>query len=125
MRVLPPTLRGFVVLLAVSAQASPARKPRTGALSPPLHSPSVSAITDAAKISTKPSGATGGAIRGGSVHFKSMTWLRSIEAARICLVLLGCLAAGWAAGFAMGYRRAVNAGLMMDSHLQGRTSDQR
>ena len=49
-----------------------------------------------------------------------MTWLRSadaalvsaIELARICLVLLGCVAVGWAAGFGMGYRSGVNAGLM-------------
>ena len=45
-----------------------------------------------------------------------MTWLRSadasmvwvIEAARICLLVFGCMAAGWAVGFGMGYRRGVN-----------------
>jgi hypothetical protein len=51
-----------------------------------------------------------------------MTWLRSadaalvsaIEVARICLVLLGCVAAGWAVGFGMGYRRGVKAGMSGD-----------
>ena len=45
-----------------------------------------------------------------------MSWLRSadasmvwaIEAARICLLVFGCVAAGWAVGFGMGYRRGVN-----------------
>jgi hypothetical protein len=53
----------------------------------------------------------------GSLHSqKQMTWLRSADAsmvltmeiARICLVVLCCAAAGWAAGFGMGYRRGVN-----------------
>jgi hypothetical protein len=33
------------------------------------------------------------------------------EVARICLVLLGCAAAGWAVDFGMGYRRGVNDGI--------------
>jgi hypothetical protein len=45
-----------------------------------------------------------------------MSWLRSadasmiwaFEAVRICLVIFGCAAAGWAVGFGMGYRRGVN-----------------
>ena len=45
-----------------------------------------------------------------------MSWLRSadasmvwaIEAVRICLLVFGCVAAGWAVGFGMGYRRGVN-----------------
>jgi hypothetical protein len=45
-----------------------------------------------------------------------MTWFRSadasmlwaLEAARICLAIFGCAAAGWAVGFGMGYRRGVN-----------------
>jgi hypothetical protein len=53
----------------------------------------------------------------GSLHpQKQMTWLRSadasmvwtLELARIYLAVLGCAAAGWAAGFGMGYRRGVN-----------------
>lgn len=44
-----------------------------------------------------------------------MSWLRSadaamvlaLEAARICLVILGCAGAGWALGFGMGYRRGA------------------
>lgn len=51
-----------------------------------------------------------------------MTWLHSADAAlvsvmevgRICLVLIGCLAAGWVTGFAMGYRRGVNDGMTGD-----------
>ena len=66
MRILPPTLAGFVVLLAVSAQAVPTpTKTRAGARSPSLHSPSVWATTDAVKVSTKPSGVIGGASGGG------------------------------------------------------------
>ena len=30
----------------------------------------------------------------------------------VALVVLGCLAVGWAVGFGMGYRKGVNAGLM-------------
>ncbi len=45
-----------------------------------------------------------------------MTWFRSadasmvwaLEVARICLAIFGCVAAGWAVGFGMGYRRGVN-----------------
>ncbi len=45
-----------------------------------------------------------------------MTWFRSADAsmvwafevARVCLAMLGCVAAGWAVGFGMGYRRGVN-----------------
>ena len=45
-----------------------------------------------------------------------MTWLRladasmawAIEAARLCFLIFGCAAAGWAVGFGMGYRRGVN-----------------
>ena len=55
----------------------------------------------------------------GSLRCKSMTWLRSADAAlvsviemlRICLVLLGCGAVGWAVGFGMGFRRGVNDGM--------------
>ena len=51
-----------------------------------------------------------------------MTWLRSadasmvlaLEIARICLVVLGCAAAGWAVGFGMGYRRGVNDSIVGD-----------
>ena len=35
-----------------------------------------------------------------------MVW--AFEAARICLVVFACAAAGWAVGFGMGYRRGVN-----------------
>ena len=49
-----------------------------------------------------------------------MTWLRSadasmvwaLETARVWLLVFGCAAGGWAAGFGMGYRRGVNDGLM-------------
>jgi hypothetical protein len=45
-----------------------------------------------------------------------MTWLRSadtgmvlaLEAARICLIVFGCVGAGWTLGFGMGYRRGTN-----------------
>ena len=45
-----------------------------------------------------------------------MTWFRSADAsmvwaldvARVWLVVFACAAAGWAAGFGMGYRRGVN-----------------
>ena len=45
-----------------------------------------------------------------------MTWLRTadptlflaFEATRICLLIFGCAAAGWALGFGMGYRRGAN-----------------
>jgi hypothetical protein len=58
----------------------------------------------------------------GSLHAKQMTWLRSadasmvlaIEVARICLVILGCVAAGWVVGFGMGYRRGVNDAMTGD-----------
>jgi len=51
-----------------------------------------------------------------------MIWLRSadasmvlgLEIARICLVVLGCAAAGWAVGFGMGYRRGVNDSIAAD-----------
>ena len=36
----------------------------------------------------------------------SMVW--AVEAARVCIVIFGCAAAGWAVGFGMGYRRGVN-----------------
>ena len=53
---------------------------------------------------------------------EQMTWLRSadasmvwvIEAARICLLVFGCVAAGWAVGFGMGYRRGVNDAISHD-----------
>jgi len=35
-----------------------------------------------------------------------MVW--AFEAARVWLVVFACAAAGWAAGFGMGYRRGVN-----------------
>jgi hypothetical protein len=35
-----------------------------------------------------------------------MVW--AFEAARICLAIFGYAAAGWAAGFGLGYRREVN-----------------
>ena len=58
----------------------------------------------------------------GSLRSKSIIWLRSadaalvsaIEMARIYLVLLCCLAAGWVVGFGMGYRRGVNDGMTGD-----------
>jgi hypothetical protein len=51
-----------------------------------------------------------------------MTWLRSADAsmvltmeiARICLVVLCCVAAGWIVGFGMGYRRGVNDAMTGD-----------
>ena len=51
-----------------------------------------------------------------------MSWLRSadasmvwaIEAARICLLVFGCVAAGWTVGFGMGYRRGVNDAIAHD-----------
>lgn len=51
-----------------------------------------------------------------------MTWLRSadaslvcvIEAARICLLVFGCAAAGWMVGFGMGYRRGINDAIAHD-----------
>lgn len=69
-----------------------------------------------------------------------MTWLRSadplfvlaLEAARVCLIFVGCIAGGWAVGFAMGYRRGASEGdpgelittdhrLGGDQHQPGRT----
>jgi hypothetical protein len=41
-----------------------------------------------------------------------MVWM--IEAARICLLVFGCVAAGWAVGFGMGYRRGVNDAIARD-----------
>ena len=38
----------------------------------------------------------------------------AIEAARVCLLVFGCAAAGWAVGFGMGYRRGVNDALALD-----------
>jgi hypothetical protein len=51
-----------------------------------------------------------------------MTWFRSadvsmvwtLEIARICLAIFGSVAAGWAVGFGMGYRRGVNDALAHD-----------
>jgi hypothetical protein len=51
-----------------------------------------------------------------------MTWFRSaddsmvwaLEVARICLAVFGCVAAGWAVGFGMGYRRGVNDAIVHD-----------
>lgn len=48
-----------------------------------------------------------------------MTWLRlgdasvvwAIEAARVCLIIFSCAAAGWAVGFGMGYRRGTEEGI--------------
>jgi hypothetical protein len=45
-----------------------------------------------------------------------MTWFRSadasmvwtLEVARICFAIFGCVPAGWVVGFGMGYRRGVN-----------------
>jgi len=56
-----------------------------------------------------------------------MTWLRSadasmvwvIEAARICLLVFGCAAAGWALGFGMGYRRGVNDATVSEVDCEG------
>ena len=56
-----------------------------------------------------------------------MTWLRSadasmvwvIEAARICLLVFGCAAAGWALGFGMGYRRGVNDAIVSEVDCAG------
>ena len=63
----------------------------------------------------------------GSLRSNQMIWLRSadaalvsaIEVARICLVLLGCLAVGWAVGFGMGYRRGVDARITGDIFKPG------
>jgi hypothetical protein len=41
-----------------------------------------------------------------------MVWV--IEAARICILVFGCVAAGWAVGFGMGYRRGVNDAIAHD-----------
>ena len=35
----------------------------------------------------------------------SMAW--ALEVARICLLIFGCAAGGWALGFGMGYGRGV------------------
>jgi len=51
-----------------------------------------------------------------------MIWLRSadasmvwvIEAARMCILIFGCVAASWAVGFGMGYRRGVNDAIVND-----------
>jgi hypothetical protein len=51
-----------------------------------------------------------------------MTWFRSadasmiwaLEVARICLAIFGSVAAGWAVGFGMGYRRGVNDAIAND-----------
>ena len=51
-----------------------------------------------------------------------MTWFRSADASmvsvldvvRICLATFGCVAAGWAVGFGMGYRRGVNDAIAHD-----------
>jgi hypothetical protein len=51
-----------------------------------------------------------------------MTWFRSadasmvwaLEVARICLAVFGGVAAGWAVGFGMGYRRGVNDAIAHD-----------
>ena len=51
-----------------------------------------------------------------------MTWFRSadasmvwaLEVARICLTIFGGVAAGWAVGFGMGYRRGVNDAIAHD-----------
>jgi hypothetical protein len=51
-----------------------------------------------------------------------MTWFRSadgsmvwaLEVARVCLAIFGCVAAGWAVGFGMGYRRGVNDAIAHD-----------
>jgi hypothetical protein len=42
----------------------------------------------------------------------ALVWV--IEAARICLLVFGCVAAGWAVGFGMGYRRGVNDAIAHD-----------
>ena len=51
-----------------------------------------------------------------------MTWLRladasmvwTLEAARVCLILFGCVMGGWAVGFGMGYRRGVTDAIADD-----------
>jgi hypothetical protein len=51
-----------------------------------------------------------------------MSWLRSADAsmvwameiARICLLVFGCAAGGWAVGFGMGYRRGVRDAITHD-----------
>ena len=63
----------------------------------------------------------------GSLRSNQMIWLRSadaalvstIEVARICFVLLGCVAVGWAVGFGIGYRRGVNTGITGDIFKPG------
>ena len=42
----------------------------------------------------------------------SMVWV--IEAARTCFLIFGCVAASWAVGFGMGYRRGVNDAIAHD-----------
>jgi hypothetical protein len=61
-----------------------------------------------------------------------MSWLRSadasvvwaMEVARICLLIFGCAAGGWAVGFGMGYRRGVRDAITHDiaSAVQRRCS---
>ena len=41
-----------------------------------------------------------------------MVW--ALEVARICLPIFGGVAAGWAVGFGMGYRRGVNDAIAHD-----------
>jgi hypothetical protein len=51
-----------------------------------------------------------------------MTWLHvadastawALEAARICIIILGCAAAGWSIGFGMGYGRGVRDAIADD-----------
>ena len=51
-----------------------------------------------------------------------MTWFRTADAsmvwafevARICLAVFGCVAAGWAIGFGMGYRSGVDDAIAHD-----------
>jgi len=58
----------------------------------------------------------------GSLCSEQVTWLRladaamawAFEAARVCFLIFGCAAAGWAVGFGMGYRRGVNDAIGQD-----------
>jgi len=41
------------------------------------------------------------------LHFSDASMAWTLEAARICLLIFGCAAGGWALGFGMGYGRGV------------------
>jgi hypothetical protein len=45
------------------------------------------------------------------LRFADASTVWAIEIARIVLLILGCTAAGWIVGFAMGYRRGATEGI--------------